>query len=311
MMQRTLRTEIDVVGVGLHTGKRIRMRVLPALADTGIRFVRTDLGGAALSLDPLGISPRHPAAAPSAAISRVDHATTLSGPGFTISTVEHLMAAFRGLGVDNAVVCLSGEEVPIMDGSAAPFVFLLKEAGLKSLGLPRRVIRLSRPVGVIDGDREVTLYPASHLRLTCTIDFAHPAIGRQSLSLGVTERAFVNELAPARTFCLLKDVQALRGRGLALGGSLSNAVVVGDTGPLNSLRFHDEFVRHKALDLLGDLSLLAHPLLGHVVAHKAGHAMHARLLEALIDAPDAWTVATPEPAEAPAARAAVAGLAGA
>ena len=187
-----------------------------------------------------------------------------------------------------------------MDGSAAPFVYLLKEAGLKDLGVPRKMITMNRPVSVVDGDREVTVYPADHLRISYTIDFAHPSIGRQHISRSVTERSFINELAPARTFCLLKDVEMLRKRGLALGGSLSNAVVVGDAGPLNNLRFHDEFVRHKALDLIGDLALMGHPILGHVVAHKAGHAMNSRLLKALLDAPDAWTLTTlsEEPARA-------------
>jgi UDP-3-O-[3-hydroxymyristoyl] N-acetylglucosamine deacetylase len=306
MMQRTLKTKVDVVGIGLHTGKRIRMQIAPAPADSGISFQRTDLQGAALRLDLIGQSSSTGAAASGSAvahISRSDHATTLSGSGFTISTVEHLMAALRGLGVDNATVLLSGEEVPIMDGSAAPFVFLLREAGLKKLGVPRRVVMLRRPVSVIDGDREVTVYPSQHFRITYSIDFSHPAIGRQSFSRSIDERGFVRELAPARTFCLLRDVAELRKRGLALGGSLANAVVVSDVGPLNPLRFSDEFVRHKALDLIGDLALLGLPILGHVVAHKAGHAMHSRLLRELLGSPDAWTIATqvPEPAVAAAA----------
>jgi len=303
LTQRTVRTRIDVVGVGLHTGRKIRMEVLPAAADTGVQFVRTDMkrksGEAALSLGVTGGSG-------GAVISRADHATTLSGDGFSISTVEHLMAAFRGLGVDNAVVRLSDAEVPIMDGSAAPFVYLIKEAGLKDQGVPRRFIQMKRPVTVMDGDREVTIYPADHFRVTYTIDFAHAAIGRQSLSRSIDERTFVNELAPARTFCLLKDVQVLRERGLALGGSLANAVVVGDAGPLNDLRFHDEFVRHKALDLIGDLALLGHPIVGHVVAYKAGHEMNSRLLRQLMTDRDAWSLVTKVPvaAAAPAARAA-------
>jgi len=271
------------------------MQILPAAADSGIAFVRNDLrskeGGASLTLGTLG-------QAGSASISRADHATTLSGDGFSISTVEHLMAAFRGLGVDNAEVHLSDAEVPIMDGSAAPFVYLIKEAGMKDQGVPRRFIQMKRPVTVIDGDREVTIYPADQFRITYTIDFAHPAIGRQSLSRSIDEKTFINELAPARTFCLLKDVQLLRQRGLALGGSLANAVVVGDAGPLNELRFHDEFVRHKALDLVGDLALMGHPVVGHVVAHKAGHEMNSRLLRQLIADKDAWTITTRLPAAA-------------
>jgi len=294
--QRSIKSPSDVVGIGLHTGRKIRMQILPAPADTGITFIRTDLDGAAITLGPSSSVPR-------ARISRADHATTLSGDGFSISTVEHLMAALRGLGVDNATIRLSGDEVPIMDGSAAPFVFLLKEAGLKDLDVPRKVMVLNRSVGVLDGDREVTIYPADHFRITYTIDFNHPAIGRQSLSRSVDERTFVNEIAPARTFCLLKDVHLLRQRGLAMGGSLSNAVVVGDTGPLNALRFPDEFVRHKALDLIGDLALLGHPIVGHVVAYKAGHEMNSRLLNQLLDQPDAWVLSAPTPRPAVAAQA--------
>ena len=263
------------------------MRILPALPDSGVRFVRTDLGGASLTLDPLGLLHGQTKATP-ATISRADHATTVSGAGFSISTVEHLMAALQGLGVDNAVVCLSGDEVPIMDGSAAPFVYLLREAGLKDLGVARHRIILRRPIAVADGDREVTIYPADRLRITYTIDFSHPAIGKQSCTFGVDERTFVNHLAPARTFCLLADVQALRRRGLALGGSLANAVVVGDAGPLNPLRFHDEYVRHKALDLIGDLGLLGHPIAGHVVAYKAGQS---KSMDEVLNAADVMSTA--------------------
>ncbi len=305
--QRTLRRSSDVVGVGLHTGRRIRMQIEPAPPDSGITFVRSDLGGAAIGLGLRGTAPR-------ARILRTDHATTLAGDDFSISTVEHLLAALGGLGVDNATVLLSGEEVPIMDGSAAPFVFLLREAGLRDQGAPRRVIRLNRPVGVLDGDREVTIYPGEGLRISYVIDFAHPAIGRQTLSRSVDERTFVNQIAPARTFCLQRDVQSLRERGLALGGSLGNAVVVGDKGPLNSLRFHDEFVRHKALDLIGDLALLGHPVAGYVVAHKAGHQLHTRLVQQMLASPEAWRLTEPalRPAAAPAlaAASAVGGAAG-
>ncbi len=297
MRQRTLQQTIDVIGVGLHTGRRIRMQIQPGAADTGIRFVRTDLDGAWLQLDPLAPGAGEGHDSHTARISRADHATTLSGEGFSISTVEHLMAAMRGLGIDNAVVRLSGDEVPIMDGSAAPFVYLLKEAGIRPLPAPRRAISLKRPISVVDGDREVTVYPADRFRITYTIDFSHPAIGRQTFARTVSRRVFVDELASARTFCLLRDVQVLRKRGLALGGSLANAVVVGDAGPLNKLRFSDEFVRHKALDLIGDLALLGHPLLGHVVAFKAGHEMHSRLLRQLIAERDAWTLVEPARAE--------------
>ncbi|MFQ5700775.1 MAG: UDP-3-O-acyl-N-acetylglucosamine deacetylase [Acidobacteriota bacterium] len=287
-MQQTLRTQIDVVGVGLHTGKRIRLRIQPAGADAGITFMRDDRSGAFIRLDE------------STHIARVDHATTLAGDGFSISTVEHLLAAVRGMGIDNAMIRVSGDEIPIMDGSAAPFVYLVREAGLRGLGTPRRVIRLKRPVGVLDGDREVTIYPADDFRVTYTIDFPHPAIGRQTITRTIDRRTFVNEIAPARTFCMLRDVRRLRERGLALGGSFANAVVVGDAGPLNHLRFDDEFVRHKALDLVGDLALLGYPIMGHVVAYKAGHAIHAQLVKRLQEDRGAWVLTTgkPEPVAA-------------
>lgn len=266
------------------------MQVVPAPADAGISFSRTDLGDKTIHL-----SPRRSRGEGAATISRADHATTLSGEGFTISTVEHLMAALRGLGVDNAHVRLSGDEVPIMDGSAAPFVYLLEEAGLKDQGVPRQQIALRRPLEISDGDREIAIYPADSFRVTYTIDFTHPAIGRQSLSAEIDERTFVDGIAPARTFCLLKDVEELRRRGLALGGSLDNAVVVGDGGPLNGLRYHDEFVRHKVLDLVGDLALMGHPIMGHVVAHKAGHQMHSLLVRELMAHRDAWSLISAEP----------------
>ncbi len=278
-MQRTLRTQIDVVGVGLHTGQRIRMRIEPAGPGSGIRFYRDDLNGAFLALN--GRTP----------IGRADHATTLAGDGFSITTVEHLLAALGMMGVDNAAIRLSSDEVPIMDGSSAPFVYLIREAGLRSQGLPRRAIRVTKPIGILDGDREVTIYPADDMRVTYTIDFAHASIGRQTMTRVIDRRTFGTEIAPARTFCLLQDVQALRERGLALGGSLANAVVVGDAGPLNGLRFHDEFIRHKILDLLGDLALMGRPVLGHVVAHKAGHALHAALIQRLQRETDSWVLA--------------------
>jgi UDP-3-O-[3-hydroxymyristoyl] N-acetylglucosamine deacetylase len=255
------------------------MRIEPAGPGSGIRFYRDDLNGAFLALN--GRTP----------IGRGDHATTLAGEGFSITTVEHLLAALAMMGVDNAAIRLSSDEVPIMDGSSAPFVYLIREAGLRSQGLPRRAIRLTRPIGVIDGDREVTIYPADDLRVTYTIDFPNPTIGRQTMTRVIDRRTFVNEIAPARTFCLLKDVQALRDRGLALGGSLANAVVVGDAGPLNGLRFHDEFIRHKILDLIGDLALMGRPVLGHVVAHKAGHALHAALIQRLQRETGSWVLA--------------------
>ncbi len=257
------------------------MKLAPARHDTGITFVRKDLGGARLRLR-------------RAKVVRADHATTLAGKAFTVSTVEHLLAALRIMGVDNAIVELDGAEVPIMDGSAAPFVYLIREAGMRRQSAPRRYMVLRESVEIRDGDREIAIHPSDRLRVTYTIDFPGTAIGRQVFARTLYQSVFLDEVAPARTFCFLRDVPALRQRGLALGGSLDNAVVVDDNGPMSRLRFPDEFVRHKTLDLVGDLALLGLPVIGHVVARKAGHALHARLVETLRTSPAAVIVPFPE-----------------
>lgn len=244
------------------------MRLHPARRDAGITFVRSDLGGAALRLR-------------KARIGRADHATTLTGRAFSVSTVEHLLAALRIMGIDNAVVELDGPEVPIMDGSAAPFIFLAREAGVRRQAAPRRYLVVRKSVEIQENGREIAIHPFDRLRVSYTVDFPSTFIGRQSITRTLFQQVFVDEFAPARTFCLLHEVEALKARGLALGGSLDNAVVVGETGPLNRLRFPDEFVRHKVLDLVGDLAVLAAPVLGHVTAYKGGHSLHARLVEAL------------------------------
>jgi len=233
-----------------------------------VTFVRRDLSGASLRLK-------------KAKVIRADHATTLSGKGITVSTVEHLLAALRVMGVDNVIVEMDGPEVPIMDGSAAPFVYLLKEAGLRRQAAARRYLAVRESMEIrIDG-REIAIHPADRLRVSYTIDFPGTFIGRQTISRSLHRHVFAEEIAPARTFCFLQEVAALRSRGLALGGSLDNAIVVDEDGPMNRLRFPDEFVRHKVLDLIGDLALLGMPILGHVVAMKAGHSVHAHLVDAL------------------------------
>ena len=221
---------------------------------------------------------------------RADHATTLAGKAFSVSTVEHLLAALRILGIDNVVVELDGSEVPAMDGSAAPFIYLIREAGVRRQPAGRRYLVLKKSVEVKQDGREISIHPFDRLRVTYTIDFPGTFIGRQSITRTLYQRIFIDEIAPARTFCFLKDVAALRERGLALGGSLDNAVVVDDSGPMNRLRFPDEFVRHKILDLVGDLALLGMPVLGHVVVHKGGHALHARLIEEIRNSDAAETV---------------------
>jgi UDP-3-O-[3-hydroxymyristoyl] N-acetylglucosamine deacetylase len=233
-----------------------------------VTFVRRDLSGATLRLR-------------KAKIIRADHATTLSGKGMTVSTVEHLLAALRIMGVDNAIIDMDGPEVPIMDGSAAPFVYLLKEAGLRRQAAARRYLVVRESLEIRADGREISIHPADRLRVSYTIDFPGTFIGSQSISRSLHRQVFTEEIAPARTFCFLHEVAALRSRGLALGGSLDNAIVVDEDGPMNRLRFPDEFVRHKVLDLVGDLALLGMPVLGHVVAARAGHAVHSQLIEAL------------------------------
>jgi UDP-3-O-[3-hydroxymyristoyl] N-acetylglucosamine deacetylase len=273
--RRTLRREVGCTGIGLHSGRAVRLRLLPAPAETGIRFWRADVGvEIPATLGQIGTQ---------------DHATTLGRDGVTIGTVEHLLAAFAGLGVDDARVEVDGPEVPILDGSAAPFVILIHEAGLRPLAVPRLHLRITRPVEVVRGAASVRLSPAEHLEVRYTIGFDHPLLRHQSRSVRITPQTFTDEVAPARTFGFLREVEMLRRGGLALGGSLDNAVVIGETGVLNNkLRFEDEFVRHKILDALGDLALLGHPLLGRLEATRAGHALHAAVAQRLLASPDSW-----------------------
>jgi UDP-3-O-[3-hydroxymyristoyl] N-acetylglucosamine deacetylase len=269
--QRTLREEANCDGVGLHSGRKVKLSLKPAGADRGIVFRRVDAGGIEI-----------PATAEF--LSHINHATCLAKDGVRIETIEHLLAALHALGVDNVVVELDGPEVPIMDGSAAPFIYLIHEAGIRALSAPRAYLELSKPVSVGDDGRFVAAYPCDRLRLSYTINFDHPLLKHQECSVEMDETSFEEDIAPARTFGFLKDVELMRQSGLALGGSLDNAVVLGETGVLNNpLRFPDEFVRHKILDLLGDLVLLGRPLRAHVVALRAGHALHTRLVQAILE----------------------------
>jgi len=230
------------------------MSLKPARAGRGIRFRRADLGGIEI-----------PATVDN--VDRLHYATALSRDAGTVETVEHLLAALVGTGVDNVVVELNQPEVPIMDGSAASFVYLVHEAGLKRLTRPRRYLKVLRPVSLTRGDKSIALYPSEHFKVTYTISFDHPLLRHMTHTLRVTQESFIDEIAPARTFGFLKEVEMLRKKGLALGGSLDNAIVLGETGILNnSLRFEDEFVRHKILDAIGDLALLGSPVIGHLAA---------------------------------------------
>ncbi len=276
--QRTLRRSVHCTGIGLHSGRKVHLTLRPAPADSGIRFVRTDLGGVEV---PAAIT--H--------LAEGQYATTLRHEAAAVETVEHLLAALVSLGVDNAVVELDSPEVPIMDGSAAPFVYLVQEAEVKRLLAPRRYLKVRRPVALSQGEKRIALYPSDHFKVTYSISFDHPLLRHQSRTVRVTEATFVEEIAPARTFGFLKDVEAMRQRGLALGGSLENAVVLSETGVLNNtLRFEDEFVRHKILDAIGDLALVGHPIVGHLVAHRGGHALHTAFAARLLADRDAWTL---------------------
>jgi len=275
--QRTLRRSITCAGIGLHSGHRVTLTLRPAPADYGIRFRRADLGGLEI---PARVE--H--------VASLNYATGLSFAGASVETVEHLLAALVSQGVDNVAIELNTPEVPIMDGSAAPFVYLLQEAGIKKLGASRRFLKVLRPVSLARGDKHIAIYPADDFRISYTISFDHPLLRHQNRSVVVTADTFAEDLAPARTFGFLKDLEMLRQQGLTLGGSLDNAVVLGETGVLNNtLRFEDEFVRHKILDAIGDLALVGAPIIGHVVAHRAGHALHTALGTALLEQREAWT----------------------
>jgi len=275
--RRTLRREVACTGIGLHSGRPVRLRLRPAPAEHGIRFLRTDVG---ITIP-----------ATLAHIGAQDHATTLRSKGVSIGTVEHLLAALCGLGVDDVLVEVDGPEVPVLDGSAAPFVILLHEAGLRPLAVPRLYLKVLQPVEAVHGAKSARLVPSDHFEIRYTIGFDHPLLRHQALSLRLSGRNFVDSIAPARTFGFLREVELLRKSGLALGGSLENAVVIGETGVLNNkLRFADEFVRHKILDAVGDLALLGHPLLGRLEATKAGHALHAAVAQKLLATPGAFAL---------------------
>lgn len=282
-VEQTLATRVRCTGIGLHSGNPVDVVLCPAAAGTGILFVRTDL-------DP---KPCFPARAEWVVDTML--ATTLGSSDVRLATVEHLIAALRGMGVDNCTVEVSGPELPIMDGSAAPFVYLIRQAGLRPQRRMRRRLVIRRPIEVRDGRRWVRVLPWRSFKVSMTIDYPHPAIGRQSLEAGPGPDFFAREIAPARTFGFLQDVQALQARGLARGGSLQNAIVVDEARVLNreGLRFPDEFVRHKVLDLIGDLALLGLPLQGHVKAMRGGHALHQALVAEIRANPSCWTVEVP------------------
>jgi UDP-3-O-[3-hydroxymyristoyl] N-acetylglucosamine deacetylase len=277
--QRTLRRPVSCTGIGLHSGNKVTLSLKPAPADYGIRFQRSDLGGLEI---PATVT--H--------LGGIRLATGLTREAVSVETVEHLLAALTALGIDNVIVELNTPEVPIMDGSAAPFVYLiLNEAGVKRLPAPKKFLKVLRPISLSQGDKRIALYPSDHFKVTYSISFDHPLIRHQSRTMKITDDTFVEEIAPARTFGFLKEVEMLRQKGLALGGSLDNAIVLGETGVLNNaLRFEDEFVRHKILDVIGDLSLVGYPVIGHLVAHRGGHALHTAFAARILEEVDAWRI---------------------
>ena len=278
--QRTLRNSIRATGVGLHTGKKVLMTLRPAVSDTGIVFRRTDLPPPAEVL------------AHAENVGDTLLRTTLCRDGTRISTVEHLLSAFAGLGVDNAVVELSAAEVPIMDGSAGPFVFLLQSAGFEEQRQPKRFIRIKKRLRVQDGDKWAEIAPFDGFKVNFEIEFDHPIFKRrgQRASMDFSRTSFLKEVSRARSFGFLRDLEWLRACNLALGGNLDNAVVLDDFRVLNEdgLRYEDEFVKHKILDAIGDLYLLGHSLVGEFSGHKSGHALNNRLLRALLADASAW-----------------------
>jgi UDP-3-O-[3-hydroxymyristoyl] N-acetylglucosamine deacetylase len=284
--QRTLRRAVSCSGIGLHSGNKVTLSLKPAPVDYGIRFQRSDLGGLEI---PATVT--H--------LGAIQLATGLTREAVSVETVEHLLAALTALGIDNVIVELNTPEVPIMDGSAAPFVYLiLNEAGVKRQPAAKKFLKVLRPISLSQGDKRIALYPSDHFKVTYSISFDHPLIRHQSRTMKITDETFVEEIAPARTFGFLKEVEMLRQRGLALGGSLDNAIVLGETGVLNqnALRFEDEFVRHKILDVIGDLSLVGYPVLGHLVAHRGGHALHTAFAARILEEVDAWRIVEGDPA---------------
>jgi UDP-3-O-[3-hydroxymyristoyl] N-acetylglucosamine deacetylase len=274
LKQRTLKTVIKTTGVGLHTGHKVELTLRPAAPDTGIVFRRVDLADAA----------DLPALAHGVTDTRL--ATCLGEGENKVWTIEHLMSALAGLGIDNCRIDLSGPELPIMDGSAGPFVFLIQSAGIEEQSAPKRFIRVKKPVEVKHGDKSARFEPFEGFRITLSIDFHHPVFERSGnlATIDFADQSYVQEVSRARTFGFMSDVEAMRAQGLALGGTLDNAVVMDEYRVLNpdGLRYADEFVKHKVLDCVGDLYLLGHPLIGAFTGHKTGHAMNNQLLRALL-----------------------------
>jgi UDP-3-O-[3-hydroxymyristoyl] N-acetylglucosamine deacetylase len=271
--QRTVAKRVSCTGVGLHSGRAATLTLAPAAPDTGVRFVRMDLGAEI---------PAH-----SAHVADTTLSTNLALGDARIHTVEHVLAALSGMGIDNCRVEVDGPEVPILDGSAAPFVALIRQAGIAEQRAGKQFLIMERAVEVRDGDKSASLEPAESLSIEFTVDFKHPLVTDQAFRLTLSDRAFEREVARARTFCFLRDIERMKAAGLARGGSLENAIVVDDFSILNpeGLRFPDEFARHKVLDAVGDLALLGLPVIGHFRAYKSGHGMNQALVRKVLSDP--------------------------
>lgn len=281
--QQTLSNPVFLSGVGVHSGRKANLVLKPAPANHGIRFFRTDLPGTS------GIP---------ALFSRVvdtSLATVIGENGVIVSTIEHLMACFAGLGIDNARVELDNYEMPIMDGSASVFAGEILKAGIVAQEAPRSYFVVTRPIEIVDGDKFVGAYPNEDFRITCTIDFANPVIGRQRMEITLGDASFVEQVAPARTFGFLHEVEMMKQLGLGRGGSLESAVVVKDDTIINEegLRFPDEFVRHKLLDCIGDFALIGMPIRGHIQTVKSGHLFNHRFITEFFNKKESWTTFTP------------------
>jgi len=276
--QQTVRDNVSCTGIGLHCGEKVSLTIKPAPAGSGIRFIRKDLPDASF------------VKACYENVVDTHLSTTIGCNGTTVSTVEHIMAAFFGLGIDNAIVEIDGPEVPIMDGSSAPFIFLLNSVGIKKQKAPKEFIIIKKPLKVEEGNRSISILPSNELKITYTIDFSHPMLKNQKYEMCFSGKDFVNEISRARTFGFLSDVNALRDAGLAMGGSLDNAIVIDEFRILNEdgLRYKDEFVRHKILDFIGDIAVLGMPVIGHFVVQKSGHFLNQAMLKKLVKNKKCW-----------------------
>lgn len=280
IFQRTIAQTTSISGIGLHSGHRINLTLRPAEAGTGIVFHRSE-GERTVAIEAI-----------SANVVDTRLATVLGKNGLTVSTVEHFLAALTAFGIDNLHVDIDGPEIPIMDGSATPFVELLQAAGVQNLERSRKFLAVRKPMTVIDGEKRVSLIPSRFFRITAEIAFEHPCIAHQQRSIKFSPELFRKDIAPARTFGFLKEVEYLKANGLARGGSMENAVVIGENSILNpeGLRFSDEFVRHKILDSIGDFTLLGYPILGHFKTFKAGHDINHKMVEQILASPDCWKI---------------------